>query len=192
MTKSMKLRLIAKAIGLIGGISCLFGCLGYVLLTLPGVMNLPFELSYVLIVAAVMVAIAVACIVLCVKAKAIERAEDLAEEEGETGPKIPECCLTCPFADQCDELCVDAMVPAAAPVEEAESSEEEAVPAIKYPAVIEKARQKLPEEKREKVDQVAAKVQKGAKVAATAAAVCGAAVLTATACEVAFKVKKKF
>ena len=188
MTKSMKLRLIAKAIGLIGGISCLFGCLGYFVLTLPGVMNLPFDLMSVLIVAGVLLAIVVACVVLCARAKALERAEDFVEEEA---PKIPECCLTCPFAGQCDELCVDAMVPAPAPVEETEA-EEAPVATIKYPAVIEKARQKLPEEKRDMVDQVAAKVQKGAKMAATAAAVCGAAVLTATACEVAYKVKKKF
>ena len=46
MSKSGKLRMAAKLIGIIGCVACLIGGAAYCVLTLPEIINFPFEWFY--------------------------------------------------------------------------------------------------------------------------------------------------
>jgi hypothetical protein len=194
MYKAMKLRTAAKLISCIGLIACLVGCAGYCILSLPEVMNLPFEWLYIIIDVAVMFVFVLVGVLLNLRANAIDRRNDMVGEEVEgvadENECSAECCATCPLADQCDYLAADDVLPAkeeAAPACECECEgecececAEEAGLSFKYPAAIEKVREKLPAELGEKVDKIVDKAVVTVKEnKATIATVAAAATATA-------------
>ncbi|MBQ9761257.1 MAG: hypothetical protein IJW16_07905 [Clostridia bacterium] len=188
MYKSMKLRTAAKLISCIGLIACLIGCAAYCVLCLPEVMNLPFEWLYIIIDLAAMFVFVLVGVLLNLRANVLARRADMQGEEVEYDDEnecAAECCATCPLADQCDYLIADDVIPAKkdeAVEEEAVEGEEteaceEATPAVKYPAVVEKVREKLPENIGTKVDQVVVTVQENKKTVVAVAAAAAATVL---------------
>ncbi len=203
----MKLRTAAKLISCIGLIACLVGCAGYCILSLPEVMNLPFEWLYIIIDVAVMFVFVLVGVLLNLRANAIDRKADMVGEEVDEALDenecSAECCATCPLADQCDYLAADDALPAKAEESAPECDcecececececdcAENAELSFKYPAAIEKVREKLPAELGEKVDKIVDKavvtVKENKNTIATVAAAA-----TATAVVIgATKVKK--
>ena len=176
MYKAMKLRTAGKLISCIGLISCLVGLAAYCTLSLPEVLNLPFEWIYIIIDLAIMLVLTLVGVGLVLIANAIDRRADMVGEEvediDEENECAAECCATCPFAEQCDYLIADNASPAKpAPEiecdfddEEAEARIctcndecEEAATAIKYPAAVAKVRKKLPESVNDKMDKIVEK-----------------------------------
>ena len=134
MSKSGKLRMAAKLIGIIGCVACLIGGAAYCVLTLPEIINFPFEWFYLIIDGAALVVFAAVCIALNLAANSVERREKRAQQEEETlvlaeeealvtdeaaeaeekaltladaeAAFVPasECCLECDFAETCDYL----------------------------------------------------------------------------------------
>lgn len=134
MSKSGKLRLAAKLIGIIGCVACLIGGAAYCVLTLPEIVNIPFEMIYVIIDGAAFVVFLAVSIILSLVARSIDRREKRAEEvalaaepaeaealaaaeQAEAEAKalalseaeaafVPEneCCIDCDFAETCDYL----------------------------------------------------------------------------------------
>ena len=127
MSKSAKLRFAAKLIGIIGCIACVVGCAAYCVLTLPELVNFPFEWIYVIADAAALVVFVATAVILSLVAYAMDKkeiraAEAAARAEAEAiaaaeaaeaaaraeaeAAFVPEyeCCLDCDFAETCDYL----------------------------------------------------------------------------------------
>ena len=168
-TKSLKLRMAAKLVGCIGLIACMIGCAVYCILSLPEVMNIPFDWRYLLIDVAVMFVFVLVSILLTAGAVTAER-KALMQAEADA---IAEAIAAAEAVEEeaCEEAC------------EEEACEEEAcevveeVPATKYAAVVAKIRSKIPEDKLAAIDKATAVVKDNAKVIVPVASACVAAMV---------------
>ena len=171
-TKSLKLRMAAKLVGCIGLIACMIGCAVYCILSLPEVMNIPFDWRYLLIDVAVMFVFVLVSILLNAGAvtaerKALMQAEEDALAEAAAAAEALE-------EEACEEVCEE---------EPCEACEEEAcevveeVPATKYAAVVAKIRSKIPEDKLVVIDKATTVVKDNAKVIVPVASACVAAMV---------------
>lgn len=177
MNKSKKLRLAAKLISCIGIVACLIGCALYSVFTLPDVLNLPFEWTYIIVDAVCIVVFIAIAIILNLVANSVQRKAEIEAARLE--------------AERLEALAAaEAAAAAAAAEAEAEAAAlaavelEETKTEIKYPEFIEKLYEKLPEEARDMVDKAAVVVDKAvvavkdnAKVVVPAAGACVAALV---------------
>ena len=150
------LRTLAKVIGVVGSIACLLGAGLYYLFTLPAVMNLPLEWSYIIIDGVALVVFIVAAVVLALISNSVRHKEYLAMKAIEAERAAAKA-----RAEEAAALAVAEEAAAAIEICEDEAEEEAA---IKYPAVIEKVREKLPAEVNETVDKVVTVVKENKDV----------------------------
>ena len=168
-TKSLKLRMAAKLVGCIGLIACMIGCAVYCILSLPEVMNIPFDWRYLLIDVAVMFVFVLVSILLTAGAVTAER-KALMQAEADA---IAEAIAAAEAVEE--EACEEEVCEEACEEEACEVVEE--VPATKYAAVVAKIRSKIPEDKLVVIDKATAVVKDNAKVIVPVASACVAAMV---------------
>lgn len=180
--KAKKNRVISKVLSFVALFACITGAIAYLVLSLPEVMNLPFNWVYLAADAAVLVVLLLISASLASAAKANAQIADELEAErqkaiDEYNERIRIEMMSLASLEAVAEAYEIEGIGAPAIEEEIEEVEEEAGEKAegKYAALIAKIRAKIPAEKLEKVDKVAAKVKKSAKVVVPVASVCLAA-----------------
>ena len=183
--KAKKNRVISKVLSFVALFACITGAIAYLVLSLPEVMNLPFNWVYLAADAAVLVVLLLISASLSSAAKANAQIADELEAErqkaiDEYNERIRIEMMSLASLEAVAEAYEIEGIGAPAieeEIEEIEAVEEEAGEKAegKYAALIAKIRAKIPAEKLEKVDKVAAKVKKSAKVVVPVASVCLAA-----------------
>ena len=180
--KAKKNRVISKVLSFVALFACITGAIAYLVLSLPEVMNLPFNWVYLAADAAVLVVLLLISASLSSAAKANAQIADELEAErqkaiDEYNERIRIEMMSLASLEAVAEAYEIEGIGAPAIEEEIEEIEEEAGEKAegKYAALIAKIRAKIPAEKLEKVDKVAAKVKKSAKVVVPVASVCLAA-----------------
>ena len=180
--KAKKNRVISKVLSFVALFACITGAIAYLVLSLPEVMNLPFNWVYLAADAAVLVVLLLISASLSSAAKANAQIADELEAErqkaiDEYNERIRIEMMSLASLEAVAEAYEIEGIGAPAIEEEIEEVEEEAGEKAegKYAALIAKIRAKIPAEKLEKVDKVAAKVKKSAKVVVPVASVCLAA-----------------
>lgn len=180
--KAKKGKLISNVLTAIALVACLAGALVYLILSLPEVMNIPFNWIYLAADGALMVLLLVIAAIIRSSASTADRAAD--EVEAERQQAIDE--YNEQLRAEMMSLASLEAVSAAYDIEgigaledEAEAAADEAASEkklnAKYAALLAKVRAKIPEEKLNKIDQVSAKVKDNAKVIIPVASVCIAA-----------------
>ena len=181
--KAKKNKVVAKVLSFVALFACITGAIAYLVLSLPEVMNLPFNWVYLAADAAALVVLLLISASFSSAAKTNAQIADELEEErqkaiDEYNERIRVEMMSLASLEAVAEAYEIEGIGAPEIEEEIEEIEEiegEEKKEAKYCALIEKIRAKIPADKLEKVDKVTANVKKSAKVIVPVASVCLAA-----------------